>query len=73
MIENDSYYFYSLKDEMIEISKVHKTLWEYASGKNTVENIIEKVYQTVHDEVLFEVFNFYRMLEYNFALIFRKY
>jgi radical SAM superfamily enzyme YgiQ (UPF0313 family) len=72
-LENDSYYFQSLKGEIIEIREKNKEFWELASGKNTLQNIVKRVYLEPNDENVLEAFKFYRILEDNFALIFKKY
>ena len=57
----------------MEICEKNKEFWELASGKNTLQDIVNRVYSDPNDETILEAFKFYRMLENNFALIFKKY
>ena len=69
------YKFISFRNEQITISGKDVFLWEMASGKNTIEEIVN------HSESPFAkginslnyVFNFYQQLEEKFALIFRAF
>jgi Fe-S oxidoreductase len=72
-INNNSYYFTSLKGEIIELYGNNKKYWECASGKNTINDIVKINSPTESNELAFEIFNFYRTLEDNFALMFKKY
>jgi hypothetical protein len=55
------------------MSGINKELWELASGKDNLNNIVKTVCLEPNNKDILEIFEFYRMLEDNFALIFKKY
>lgn len=73
-IKNEEYYFRTFKGLIVKIQRKNRYLWEMASGQNTIQDIIshKECPFPNNDRSYLEVFEFYRNLEKNFALIFRE-
>ncbi len=69
------YKFISFNNEQVIISDKDVFLWEMASGKNTIEDIINHSFCPFpnNDQSLNYIFKFYQQLEEKFALIFRAF
>jgi len=74
-IEKFEYKFTSFADELVIIRDKDVYLWEMASGKNTIDDILNHSNCPFikNDESLKYIVNFYTGLEDKFALIFREF
>ena len=72
--EDNGYSFTSLKKEKFFLKEKDKLLWELASGKNTLYEIHEIINSFSNNAVPFDyILSFYKELDNNFAIVFRKY
>lgn len=61
------YKFRSLTGEFVEMNEWQSELWELASGKNTIKEIVN----LINDVSIADVINFYKFLEEKLAIVFR--
>jgi hypothetical protein len=72
-LEKNEYSFSSFSGEKITITEVDLYLWEMASGKNSIKEIVKNMPSILNekDNIIEYSYNFYRKMENNFALIFK--
>ncbi len=57
----------------IVINKKNKYLWQKASGKNTIDDIINNSNSSFKYSDIYNIYSFYQKLQNNFAIIFREF
>lgn len=72
----DRVFYWDMRDMLIEFTELEFTLIELASGKNTLEDIVEEIHsmwpEKTRDDLLNDITKYYTSLSKEFLIVFRR-